>query len=164
MAYYFVSDTDLGSVADAIRTRGGTSEQLEFPDEFNSAIAAIPGAEELSVSDMTLLQISDAYTSNSSYTTVTHTATLDRKKIYLIRVTNRSRTSTSASWTYSGAGTIIPLLYNGSRWTHPTAQTSSYYSFSISGDTITLTAKGSGFTRYTIAVYDIAQIGTTGGE
>lgn len=35
-------DSDLTSVADAIRTKGGTSAALAFPAEFVSAIAAIP--------------------------------------------------------------------------------------------------------------------------
>lgn len=39
---YLVSDTDLTSVANAIRTKGGTSGQLEFPTGFNTAIANIP--------------------------------------------------------------------------------------------------------------------------
>lgn len=43
MSNYLVSDTDLTSVANAIRTKGGTSAQLEFPTEFVSAIGAISG-------------------------------------------------------------------------------------------------------------------------
>ena len=35
-------DADLTSVANAIRTKGGTSVQLEFPSEFVSAIQNIP--------------------------------------------------------------------------------------------------------------------------
>lgn len=42
MANYIVSDTDLTSIADAIRTKGGTSAQLSFPNGFNTAIANIP--------------------------------------------------------------------------------------------------------------------------
>lgn len=42
MSNYIVSDTDLTSVANAIRTKGGTSAQLAFPAEFVSAIADIP--------------------------------------------------------------------------------------------------------------------------
>lgn len=38
MANYLVTDTDLTSVADAIRTKGGTSAALEFPDGFVDAI------------------------------------------------------------------------------------------------------------------------------
>jgi len=42
MANYKVSDTDLTSVASAIRTKGGTSASLSFPDGFISAIGDIP--------------------------------------------------------------------------------------------------------------------------
>ena len=41
MAKYFVEDTSLTAVADAIRTKGGTSEALEFPDGFVSAVEGI---------------------------------------------------------------------------------------------------------------------------
>ena len=41
MANYLTTDTDLTTVADAIRTKGGTSEQLEFPQGFVDAIDAI---------------------------------------------------------------------------------------------------------------------------
>lgn len=43
MADYVVSDTSLTAVANAIRTKGGTSAQLAFPAEFISAIEAISG-------------------------------------------------------------------------------------------------------------------------
>lgn len=42
MANYLVTDTELTSIADAIRTKGGTSESLEFPTDFVSAIENIP--------------------------------------------------------------------------------------------------------------------------
>lgn len=42
MAQYVVTDTELASVADAIRARGGTSAQLSFPGDFVSAVNAIP--------------------------------------------------------------------------------------------------------------------------
>lgn len=41
MADYLVTDTELTSVANAIRTKGGTSANLSFPTEFVSAINAI---------------------------------------------------------------------------------------------------------------------------
>lgn len=43
MANYLTTDTDLTAVADAIRTKGGTSAALEFPTDFVSAIQAISG-------------------------------------------------------------------------------------------------------------------------
>lgn len=42
MSNYIVDSADLTSVANAIRTKGGTSAQLAFPADFVSAIAAIP--------------------------------------------------------------------------------------------------------------------------
>ena len=41
MAEYLTNTTDLTLVADAIRTKGGTTELLTYPDEFVSAIQAI---------------------------------------------------------------------------------------------------------------------------
>lgn len=43
MANYKVSDTELTSVANAIRTKGGTSASLSFPDGFVTAIGNISG-------------------------------------------------------------------------------------------------------------------------
>ena len=42
MANYLVTDSELASIANAIRTKGGTSESLEFPTDFVSAIENIP--------------------------------------------------------------------------------------------------------------------------
>lgn len=42
MANYLVTDTELTSIANTIRTKGGTSSQLSFPTQFVSAINAIP--------------------------------------------------------------------------------------------------------------------------
>jgi len=43
MADYFTNDTDLTAVANAIRTKGGTTAPLEFPDEYIQAINDIQG-------------------------------------------------------------------------------------------------------------------------
>ena len=58
MANYLVTDTELTSIADAIRTKGGTSASLEFPTDFVSAIENIPsggggGSTTVSVSEFT---------------------------------------------------------------------------------------------------------------
>lgn len=42
MVDYKVTDTELTSIANAIRTKGGTQAQLEFPTGFVSAVQAIP--------------------------------------------------------------------------------------------------------------------------
>lgn len=43
MSDYIVKDTELTSVANAIRTKGGTNSQLVFPSGFVSAIGNISG-------------------------------------------------------------------------------------------------------------------------
>ena len=65
MAYRKVNDNSLASVADAIRSKGGTSDALVFPDGFVSAISAIQtgagGAPSLQSKSVT-------YTSNGTNT------------------------------------------------------------------------------------------------
>lgn len=41
MPVYYTTDAELKSVADAIRAKGGTSENLEYPSDFISAIGNI---------------------------------------------------------------------------------------------------------------------------
>ena len=57
MTDYLTNDTDLTSVANAIRTRGGTSASLAFPSGFVTAIENIPsgggGNITVSVSNFT---------------------------------------------------------------------------------------------------------------
>lgn len=43
MTMYIAGDTELEAVADAIRAKGGTSSELEWPGEFISAIQSISG-------------------------------------------------------------------------------------------------------------------------
>ena len=57
MSNYIVDSADLTSVANAIRTKGGTSAALAFPAGFISAIQAIPtggGSLKYDVGDFTL--------------------------------------------------------------------------------------------------------------
>ena len=64
MAYRKVNDNSLASVADAIRSKGGTSDALVFPDGFASAISAIQtggGAPSLQSKSVT-------YTANGTNT------------------------------------------------------------------------------------------------
>lgn len=56
-------DADLTSVANAIRTKGGTSSQLAFPNGFVYAVNAIPtsgGISAISLLDRTITEIDDA--------------------------------------------------------------------------------------------------------
>lgn len=54
MAEYLTNTTDLTSVANAIRTKGGTSAQLIYPSGFVSAIQAIPQTTKLLVSNINI--------------------------------------------------------------------------------------------------------------
>ena len=74
MANYIATDTDLGAVADAIRTKGGTSAQLEFPQGFVDAIDAIEtggGTQPVKVKDVTFYDYDGtpvaSYTENEAY-------------------------------------------------------------------------------------------------
>lgn len=49
MTDYLTNDVDLKKVADAIRTKGGTSAALSYPDEYVSAINAITTGTELKI-------------------------------------------------------------------------------------------------------------------
>ena len=49
MAEYLTNTNDLTLVADAIRTKGGTTELLTYPDEFVIAIQAIQTGPELQI-------------------------------------------------------------------------------------------------------------------
>ena len=57
MSSYVVKDTELTSVANAIRTKGGTNASLTFPNGFVSAIGNISGggsSSNLSTAEVTL--------------------------------------------------------------------------------------------------------------
>ena len=63
MANYIATGTDLTAVANAIRTKGGTSESLSFPDGFISAIEAIPsGSTEISIIPEQTVTVSGSFT------------------------------------------------------------------------------------------------------
>lgn len=61
MAFYTVTDLELTSIANAIRTKGGTSASLAFPSEFVSAINDISaGANDDGYIQTTLQQVSNS--------------------------------------------------------------------------------------------------------
>ena len=59
MAQYKVNDTSLTAVANAIRERAGTEDQLTFPDGFVSAVEGIPDLLEQLITS-TLVEYSNA--------------------------------------------------------------------------------------------------------
>lgn len=60
MADYLTTDTDLTTVADAIRTKGGTSAALEWPSGFAQAIADIPSGSSLTYQKQTDASVRNA--------------------------------------------------------------------------------------------------------
>ena len=64
MSDYVVSDSSLEAVADAIRAKGGTSAQLEFPADFVAAIGNIPAPGG---GHFTVLQGTKTPSSNATY-------------------------------------------------------------------------------------------------
>lgn len=63
MSNYIVTDTELTSIANTIRTKGGTNGNLTFPNGFNSAINNISGGGSSDFSKATLTIIVDSNTS-----------------------------------------------------------------------------------------------------
>lgn len=71
MADYLVTDTELTDVADAIRTKGGTSTALEWPDDYVDAIDAIEtggGGGSLTTKSVTVTIMSGGDVQNVYYT------------------------------------------------------------------------------------------------
>ena len=158
---YFVDSADLTSIANAIRTKGGTEASLEFPDDFESAIAAIPANEVLHATDVTVIKSADAYSNSSSSSGVTKSFSqeLDRSKMYLVHTYSRTRSSGSGSWSYSSTGNWGLVVFNGTTW-EKGITTASSFTVSFSGDTISCSAKnGTYYSRNTISLLSVGSRG-----
>jgi len=68
MSYYVTSSDTLTDLADAIRTKGGTSEPLEFPDEFISAIGDISTELPTQTKSATPTESAQTITPDTGYT------------------------------------------------------------------------------------------------
>lgn len=90
MAKCFVDDTSLTEIAEAIRTKGGTTDQLVFPAGFISAIEAIGGGLTYEYTTMTLAE--DMKSSNIGIT-IEHT--LGKKPKFIFAFNNNFKSSKS---------------------------------------------------------------------
>lgn len=95
MTDYLTTDTELTSVADAIRTKGGTSAALEWPSGYAQAIADIPSG------GATWYRIGGVY-GQTTYNSVTIDGTYY----------NDTSTGVRMGYAPSGATVTVELGYN----------------------------------------------------
>ena len=93
MAEYLTNTTDLTSVADAIRTKGGTTELLTYPDEFISAIQAI----SLGIVPQLIVTVSSGATVTATNGSKTITGTSDSTGVCTLAVPEIGTWSVSAT-------------------------------------------------------------------
>ena len=124
MSDYITNDTDLTAVADAIRTKGGTSAPLEYPNGFITAIGNISGGGGTDTSDATLTsgaQMLSPYTAYSKGT----------------KYTGSIATKTASDLTASGATVTVPSGYYASQATKSVSSGSATAPATISGTSAT---------------------------
>ena len=93
MAEYLTNTTDLTLVADAIRTKGGTTELLTYPDEFVSAIQAI----SLGIVPQLIVTVSAGATVTATNGSKTITGTSDSTGVCTLAVPEIGTWSVSAT-------------------------------------------------------------------
>ena len=153
--YYITNDEELTAVADAIREKGGTSDELMFPNNFISAIQAIkPQFDPIGVLAGTAEASVDAYANSGSPGTVTRsmTATLDTHYVYLLKVSAYSK---SSGWVLMSVANYA-LTYDGTAWNISPESVSSV-TVEISGNTLTVSASGTVSARRSAGLYKFAQ-------
>ena len=93
MAEYLTNTTDLTLVADAIRTKGGTTELLTYPDEFVTAIQAI----SLGIVPQLIVNVSAGATVTATNGSKTITGTSDNTGVCTLAVPEIGTWSVSAT-------------------------------------------------------------------
>ena len=118
-------DSDLTSVANAIRTKGGTSASLAFPADFVSAIAAIPtGGGGASVADVLMGDFPSGAVSFKATDNIPSAAISGRGKITELTIDLTDDYILNGYAIRSNAGTFTRLiLLNASSYDNPTAST-----------------------------------------
>lgn len=142
MANYLTNDTDLTKVANAIRTKSGTSAPLEYPDEYVSAIEAIY---------IPKIEASKNHTVNSSgTTTITPDSTYDGIGQVNLTVPAGSATTPTTTITVNpsigvSSGGLITATASASQSITPTVS-AGYVSSGTSG---TISVSGSNTSQLT---------------
>ena len=141
MALYLAEDTDLTSVANAIRTKGGTTAQLSFPTGFVSAINAIPtGGSTPTVTTKTTTN------SSASNTSISFTGLTKAPIAFFVRCQTQLTRSSNSSYYY-----VVTVRYNGTNTTGNYWRMSngtfyndtSHYSYTYSNGTLTVASSAS---------------------
>ena len=149
---YVVDGDSLTSVANAIRTKGGTSAQLEFPTEFVTAIGNISGggtprtSADLQVSGSTVTAPAGTYASDASKSVTTMTLPTSSSssatsgyglKATFDRSTSDRYLNIAPGYNASGGYYKISKVSNGSA-TAPASITGSSATVSTGTNTLTL--------------------------
>lgn len=132
---YIVSDTDMTAVANAIRTKGGTSDPLSFPTGFCDAISQISGGGGGSnVASGTFTITAEA---NDNAPTITHN--LNTQKIaVLIYPTSAKITTGDGYRNWYAALITVNQIANGDTWTFDWTS----YNTHFSGDEVVTLPNG----------------------
>ena len=106
MAEYLTNTTDLTLVADAIRTKGGTTELLAYPDEFVIAIQAIQTGPELQIivtvtSGATVTATKGSMSVSGTSVNGTCTLTVPEAGTWSVKATLNGQTSNTKNITFT---------------------------------------------------------------
>ena len=102
MTDYLTSDTDLTAIANAIRTKGGTSSPLEFPNGFVSAVQAIPsGGSSVPSNDVNFLDYDGTIVASYSAADFANLTELPANP------THQGLTAQGWNWTLADAKTYV---------------------------------------------------------
>ena len=151
MTMYKVEDTDLTTVADAIRSKGGTSASLAFPTGFSTAIGNIKTLPATITAGNTpvAMTASVVRTATSSLTASSLTITVPKAGTWRIKwMAVRTNTSSSYTWgtqAYKGSTAIGSL---NTTWTNSYNQANSVDVACNKNDTITIYTQGRGGSYY----------------
>lgn len=110
-------NADLTAVADAIRTKGGTSEQLAFPDGFVSAVQAIQTGTELQIivtvtSGATVTATKGSLSVSGTSVNGTCTLTVPEAGTWSVKATLSGQTSNTKNITFTGSYTTSLTFFN----------------------------------------------------